>query len=271
MAWVKNCLRAAQIPLVIAVLASGLLGGMAQRGQAGDVPVIAAASSLRFALDEIAEAFRRDTGAAVAISYGSSGNLSRQIRQGAPFEAFLSADEALVDALSRDGFTQGDGLTYARGRLAILVPHGSPLTADPGLDGLELALAGGRISRFAIASPAHAPYGMRAEEALRHRGLWQGIKPKLVYGESIAQAAQFATSGNAQGGIVAYALALAPKVAPLGDHALIPEEWHKPLNQRMVLLKGVGSVAEAFFAFLQQSDARAVLDKYGFASPWETS
>jgi molybdate transport system substrate-binding protein len=271
MAWINSCLRLALNPLAIAAVVFGLLAGTAHRGAADDVPVVAAASSLRFALDEIAAAFRRETGASVAISYGSSGNLSRQIRQGAPFEAFLSADDTLIDALSRDGFTRDGGLTYARGRLAILVPHGSPLSADPGLDGLELALADGRITRFAIASPAHAPYGMRAEEALRHRGLWEDIEPKLVYGENIAQTAQFATSGDAQGGIVAYALALAPKVSTLGEYALIPEDWHKPLNQKMVLLKNAGGVAEAFFAFMQQTDARAVLEKFGFASPGETS
>jgi molybdate transport system substrate-binding protein len=236
---------------------------------AAEVPVIAGAADLQFALEEIAAKFKADTGEEVKLSFGSSGNFARQIRQGAPFEMFLSADETYVLELARDGFTRGDGDLYAIGRIVLIVPHGSPLQADGLLDDLAAALEDGRLTRFAIANPEHAPYGKRAEEALRHKGIWEAIESRLVLGENVSQAAQFATSANAQGGLIAYSLALSPKVSALGTYALVPEEWHSPLLQRMVLLKGAGPVAERFYAYVQQPAARTVFRRYGFVLPGE--
>jgi molybdate transport system substrate-binding protein len=236
-------------------------------GRAAQAPLIAAAADLQFALDEIAAAFTADTGLAVRLTFGSSGNFARQIRQGAPYQLYLSADEDYVLELARDGRTRDQGALYALGRIVVIAPHDSPLRADASLDDLAAALADGRIRRFAIANPDHAPYGRRAEEALRHRGLWEAIAPSLVFGENVSQAAQFATSANAQGGIIAYSLALSPRVSALGTFALIPEQWHSPLRQRMVLLQNAGDTAEAFYRYLQQPAARAVLRQYGFELP----
>jgi molybdate transport system substrate-binding protein len=234
-------------------------------------PLIAAASDLQFALEEVAAAFQADTGRSVTLSMGSSGNIARQIRQGAPYQMFLSADEDYVLALARDGLTRDAGVLYAVGRIALVVPQGSPLRADGTLADLQAALADGRLVKFAIANPDHAPYGRRAEEALRHAGLWEAIRPRLVLGENVSQAAQFATSANAQGGIIAYSLALSPRVAALGTSVLIPADWHAPLRQRMVLLKEAGSVAEQFYAYLQQPAARAIFRRYGFVLPGESN
>ena len=234
-------------------------------------PVIAAAADLQFALGDVAGAFLRETGQDVRLTFGSSGNFARQIRQGAPFEMFLSADEDYVLDLMRDGFTRNEGDLYAIGRIAILVPTGSPLRADGSLEDLRRALNDGRLTRFAIANPEHAPYGQRAEEALRRAGLWEAIESRLVLGENVAQAAQFALSGSSQGGIVAYALALSPRLASQGAHAQIPAEWHSPLRQRMVLLRGAGAVAESFYAFARSPEARAILRRYGFLLPGEQS
>lgn len=241
-----------------------LLGGSPA---AADRPVIAAASDLQFALEEIAAAFRADTGQSVRLSMGSSGNFARQIRQGAPFELFLSADERFVLDLARDGFARDDGALYAVGRIVLMVPHGSPLAADGSLEGLRAALAAGRIARFAIANPEHAPYGKAAMQALMARDLWEPLQPALVLGENVSQAAQFALSGNAQGGIVAYSLALAPALAARGSFALIDADWHAPLRQRMVLLNSAGAVAERFYAYLQEPAARTILERYGFVLP----
>lgn len=150
-----------------------------------------------------------------------------------------------------------------------MVPHGSTLKADVQLKDLRAALADGRIKKFAIANPEHAPYGLRAEEALKHAGLWDAVKDKLVLGENVVQAAQFATSGNAQGGIIAYSLALAPDVSKLGEYALIPAEWHEPLRQRMVLLKGADETTQAFYRYVQEPAARNIMRKYGFVLPNE--
>jgi molybdate transport system substrate-binding protein len=254
-----------------------LLGGAAlavspaRQGWAADEPIIAGAADLQFALKEIAAAFKAETGLSVTLSFGSSGNFARQIRQGAPFQMYLSADEDYVLDLARAGFTRDEGALYAVGRIVIIVPHGSPLKADGSLDDLAAALADGRVARFAIANPEHAPYGKRAEEALRHKGIWEAIQPRLVFGESVSQAAQFATSSNAQGGIIAYSLALASRVSALGSFALISEQWHSPLRQRIALLKNAGPIAERFYAFVQEPAARTVFRKYGFVLPGEAA
>jgi molybdate transport system substrate-binding protein len=166
---------------------------------AQDVPVVVAAADLQFALTEIADAFKKETKREVKLTFGSSGNFFRQIQQGAPFQMYLSADEKFAFDLADKGLTIDRGKLYAVGRIVIITPHGSPLKADGTLADLKAALADGRIKKFAIANPEHAPYGLRAEEALRHVGLWDALKDKLVLGENVSQAAQFATSGGAQG------------------------------------------------------------------------
>lgn len=259
--------RAASAVLLLICLAN-VVG--AQPASGADAPVVAAASDLQFAIEEIAATFHRETGHTLRLTFGSSGNFARQLRQGAPFQLYLSADEDYVLDLARDGLTRDDGVLYAIGRIVVMTPHGSPLEADGSLDSLAAALEAGQITRFAIANPEHAPYGKRAEEALRHRGLWEVIQPRLVLGENVSQAAQFATSGNAQGGIVAYSLALAPVVAQLGNFELLPEDWHSPLRQRMVLLRNAGPVAERFYDYLQQPSARQALAQYGFVLPAES-
>ncbi|MBL8662350.1 MAG: molybdate ABC transporter substrate-binding protein [Candidatus Odyssella sp.] len=236
---------------------------------AAEAPVVAAASDLKFAAEDIAAAYRGETGKALRLVFGSSGNFYQQIRQAAPFEIFLSADEDYVLRLAEEGLTADRGTLYAIGRIALIAPHGSRLAVDGRLEGLRAALAAGRIARFAIANPEHAPYGRRAQEALAHAGLWDAIRPKLVFGENVSQAAQYATSGSTEGGIVAYSLALAPPVARLGAHALIPEDWHRPLRQRMVLLKNASGDARRFYGYLQTPAARRIFKRHGFLLPGE--
>lgn len=262
-----NSLRFVLIALIVSL--SGL-SVLLKPAQAQDAPAVAAASDLQFALEQVATSFRQATGRDVKIAYGSSGNFVRQIRQGAPFQMFLSADEEFVAELAAEGLTQDEGDLYALGRIALLVPHGSPLKADGTLADLRAALAEGRVGKFAIANPEHAPYGRRAKEALRHAGLWEAIEGKLVLGENVSQAAQFATSSGADGGIIAYSLALAPDVAKLGDYALIPDDWHAPLRQRMVLLKGAGETARLFYDFVKSPEGRGILKGYGFVLPGAT-
>jgi molybdate transport system substrate-binding protein len=234
-------------------------------------PNIAAASDLQFALEEVAASFTSETGQTVNLTFGSSGNFLRQIQQGAPFQMFLSADEGFVQQLAQAGKTEDGGKLYAVGRIVLFAPKGSSLKVDAELADLRAALADGRIQKFAIANPEHAPYGRAAEEALRSRGLWNAVQPRLVLGENVSQAAQFATSGTAQGGIFAYSLALSQHVADRGTYVLIPAEWHKPLRQGMVLIKGAGATARAFYAYVQQPAARAIFRKYGFVLPGEAS
>lgn len=232
-----------------------------------EAPAVAAAADLQFALEEVHQQFKADTGQSLRLVFGSSGNFYRQISEGAPFQLFFSADEEYVQKLHEAGMTEDEGALYAVGRIVLMVPNGSPLRADEQLSDLHAALADGRLKKFAIANPEHAPYGRRAEEALKHAGLWAGIKDKLVLGENVAQAAQFATSANAQGGIIAYSLVLSPNLAKRGQFALIPSEWHEPLKQRMVLIKDADATSRAFYRYLQEPAARAILARYGFVLP----
>lgn len=234
-----------------------------------EAPVVAAASDLQFAVTEIAAAFEAETGMRVRLSMGSTGNFARQIREGAPFEMFMAADEQFIADLHADGLTRDEGDLYAVGRVVIMAPHGSTLTPDAELNNLAGMLEAGQISRFAIANPDHAPYGMRAREVLVTRGLWDNLQSFMVLGENVSQAAAFALSGDAEGGIIAYSLALAPQVAERGRFELIPEDRHQPLRQRMALLNNAGPVAEAFYDYMMQPAARQLMERYGFALPRE--
>lgn len=235
--------------------------------QAQTLPTVAAASDLKFAIEEVAARFENETGQKLRLIFGSSGNFKTQILQGAPFHLFMSADEGFVYELADAGKTGDRGRAYAVGRIGIMVPPGSPLKLDGELKDLAAALKDGRLLKFAIANPDHAPYGARAKEALQHAGLWDAIQPRLVLGENISQTAQFATSGSTQGGIIAQSLALAPAVARTGSFQLIPENWHKPLKQRMVLVKGAPPAAKAFYEYLSTPAAQEVMVRYGFAMP----
>ncbi|MBX9451864.1 MAG: molybdate ABC transporter substrate-binding protein [Mesorhizobium sp.] len=247
------------------LLAIGLFSTTASAQE--DAPVVAAAANLQFAIEEIAKSFAADTGKEVRLSMGSTGNIARQIRQGAPFELFLAADEKTLLDLAADGLTRDEGTVYAVGRIVVITPNGSKLAADGSLGSLREALAGGTLGRFAIANPEHAPFGVAAREALTHEGLWDAIQPHIVLGENVSQATQFALSGNTDGGIIAYSLALAPSNRERGTFELVPEEWHEPLRQRMALLKNAGPVAEAFYEYMDQPTAREILERYGFSPP----
>jgi molybdate transport system substrate-binding protein len=254
--------------LILAVLPANAQS-TSDKGKTGPSkpPLVAVAANMRSGLEELAELFRRRSGHELRVTYGSSGNIARQIEQGARFELFLSADEDRVRRLEAAGRTAGESVLYATGRIAIVAPIGSAMAVDGELEGLRRALAEGAVQRFAIANPEHAPYGQAAKEALQRAGLWQAIEKKLVYGENISQAAQYASTSATQGGIIAYALALSDPIRSGTRSALIPQHWHRPLLQRMALLRGAGPVAHAFFAFLQGEEARAVLERHGYGVP----
>ena len=249
------------------LIASSLAFGPVAVRAGEDVPKVAAASDLQFALSETAARFTEQTGKRVSLSFGSSGNFFRQIQEGAPFEGYLSADEQYVFDLAKKGWTLDEGVLYAEGRIAIIVPPGSPLKADGSFADLVANLDAGTVRKFAIANPDHAPYGRAARDALVRAGLWDRIRDQLVLGENVSQAAQFATSGSTDGGIIAYSLALAPKVSQLGEVALIAADQHDPLRQRMVLTRKAGQTAREFYAYLQSKAAQDVLKQYGFSVP----
>jgi molybdate transport system substrate-binding protein len=245
------------------LLALSLFGAPARSAQGA--PVVAAASNLNFALTDIANAFERTRGMRVALVFGASGTLTRQIQDGAPFEIFLAADEEFTKQLETR-FARDAGVVYAVGRLALFAPTGSPLVVDDRLEGLARLVNSGAVGRFAIANPDVAPYGRAAEAVLRKRGLWDALRPHLVLGDTVAQAAQFATSGNASGGLIAYSLVRSPGFTSRGTSVVIPSVEHPPLRQRMVLLKRAGRVAEEFYVDLQSAPAREMFLKHGYSA-----
>lgn len=227
---------------------------------------IAAAADLKFAMDEIVTAFKKEhAGHQLEVVYGSSGKLHTQIQQGAPYDIFFSADIAFPRELASKGMAASEVKPYAVGRIVLW---------SNGMDSKKMTLASladSRITRIAIANPKHAPYGKRAEEALRALGLWEKLEPKFVYGENIAHAAQFVQTGNAQVGIIALSLALNPELAKKGGYYLIPDNLHKPLEQGYIITKRGAHkpLARKFAGYINSRPARAVMVRYGFVLPGE--
>ncbi len=240
---------------------------LAQPAIAQDMPNVAVAANMSAAMPAIVEAFAQASGRSVKVAYGSSGNFRRQIAQGAPFQLFLSADEEFAEALASDGHAESAGAIYAVGRLAFYVPQGSPVGIDNKLKDLGAAAADGRLKRLALANPELAPYGRAARDALERVGLWEAVKGKLVLGENVGQAARFLATGEAQAGFIQLALAAGPELKARGAWATVPESWHAPLRQRMVLVKGAGDTARRFYDFMLGPQAQALLKQHGYASP----
>lgn len=226
--------------------------------------IVAAASSVKFAIEEIAQEFNAETGLEVQFSFGSSANLTRQIIQQAPFELFISADEAYVLRLWHQGLTPNQGVVYAKGKLALFIPHNSPLNTPETTNNVQNILHSKQIQHLAIANPELAPYGKMAKEFLVTTNLWQTLKHKLVLGENVAQAAQFAISGATEVGIIAYAYSFNPKLQKKGKFLKLSSENYQPLLARMVLVNNASSTANKFYQYLQQDTAKKIFVRHGF-------
>ncbi|HKB12892.1 MAG TPA: molybdate ABC transporter substrate-binding protein, partial [Vicinamibacterales bacterium] len=221
---------------------------------AGQPLRIAAASDLQAALPSLASEFERSTGQRVALTFGSSGNFFTQLQNGAPFDVFLSADIDYPRQLERDGTAETGSLyNYASGRIVLWTRADSPLDLKRGL----AALADPSVRRIAIANPDHAPYGRAAVAALHHEGIYDRVLPKLVRGENIAQAAQFVQSGNADAGIVALSLAMAPGLAATGRYVDIPESFYPRIEQAAVVIAASKQkdAARQFLEFLKRPES----------------
>lgn len=222
---------------------------------------VAGASDLSMAFREIAVEFEKETGYRVVLSLGSTGMLSRQIEQGAPFDVFFAANRKFVEDLEKGGhILPGSIELYAEGRIVIAVRK------SPGLKVRSLEdLKKNNITRVAIANPEHAPYGMAAKEALKSLGLWDELRPKLVYGENIRQALQFVDSGNASAGIIARSIADAPGI----DFVEVPSTLHAPISQAAGVVSSSKEKegARAFIKFVNGPKGSSIMKKYGFLPP----
>lgn len=236
-------------------------------GAQGAPLMVAAAADLRFALGEVMAPFQATRPATrIAVIHGSSGKLATQVRHGAPFDVFMSADRAFADDLHRAGHTAAAPRLYAVGHLVAW-------SAEAALGRLPLAelVRHPEVKRLAIANPEHAPYGRRAMEALQSQGLLEVARPKLVLGDNIAQAAQYVETGVAQAGLVALSLVRSPSLQGRGAYTRVPAAWHQPLEQALVITRRAAdnALAHAFVAYLETPPARATLRRFGFALPGE--
>jgi len=226
---------------------------------------VAAASDLTPAFEELGREFQAAHSIKVVFSFGSSGLLEKQIENGAPMDVFAAANMDYIDQLDKKGLiVPGTRAIYARGRITLWTPKDSALHIEKIAD-----LTSAAVKRIAIANPDHAPYGMAAREALQKAGVWETIKPKVIYGDNIRQTLQFAQTGNVDVAIAALSLSLQSD----GRWVLIPEELHKPLDQAFALIKGTKNekAAREFAVFINGPQGRLIMRKYGFALPGETA
>lgn len=227
---------------------------------------IAAASDLQFALPELAADFEKQSGTTVALTFGSSGTFVSQIQNGAPFDLFFSADSAYANKLIETNFAEKQSFyIYGIGHLVLWLPKDSPLANQP--LGWKILLDN-RIRKIAIANPAHAPYGKAAVEALKHAGVYDQLQPKLVSGDNVSQAAQFAQSGAADVALISLSQAVAPALKD-GLHWQVPAADYSPLEQAVVLLSASKekTAAANFLAYLKSNAAKSILARFGFQLP----
>jgi molybdate transport system substrate-binding protein len=257
------------VALVVVVSASIALAARDAGGQGqsqGQGLTVAAAADLQSVFPTVAAQFEKETGRHVTVTFGSSGNFFAQIQNGAPFDLFFSADIDYPKRLDSASLVEPDTLyEYATGKIVLWTRKDSGI--DPGR-GLQV-LRDANVRRIAIANPEHAPYGRAALAALRHEQLYDAVQPKIVLGENISQTAQFVQSGNAEVGIIALSLALAPAAKELGSYAEIPASFYPPIQQAAVILKSSPNkaLAREFLAFLKRGDVVQTMRSFGFAVP----
>ena len=229
---------------------------------------VAAAADLKFALDEVIAQYKKiDPDTEVNATYGSSGNFFTQITEKAPFDLFLSADLEYPKTLIDKKLAKKDSLfVYGVGRLVLWVPKQSPLDVET--FGLKV-LSDAKARKIAIANPRHAPYGRAAEATLKSQGLYEGVEKRLVFGENIAQTAEFVRTGAADAGLIALSLALSPAMKNDGKFWEVPASFHPTLAQGGVVLEAAKepAAAEKFRQFLAGKNGQEVLARFGFGRP----
>jgi molybdate transport system substrate-binding protein len=224
---------------------------------------IAAATDLKFALDEIVERYHHlHPSEKIVVTYGSSGKLAAQVREGAPFDIFFSADTEKPEAIAHEGRTEGPTFLYAHGHVVLWVRQESKVT----LDGLMKCLFDPGVTKIAIANALTAPYGVAAETALKRAGLWEKVSGKIIKGENVSQAAQYVESSAADIGLIAESLAMSPTLKKEGRFVEVDSSLSVPLSQAGVLLKGKNSfIAKKFREFLLGSEGKKILASFGLS------
>jgi molybdate transport system substrate-binding protein len=227
--------------------------------------VVSAASNLILAFEELGARYEQQTGRPVTFNFAASGQLAQQIDQGAPVDLFVSANVAYVEDLATKGRVLPDSVqVYARGRLTLWTRADSTFTMESIHD-----LLNPEVGRVAIANPEHAPYGVAARQALQTASVWEEIQPKLVLGENVRQALQFAETGNVDAALLPSSLSITSD----GHWAYIPEELHMPIDQTLGVVADSPHQAEArdFAAFITGAQGQTILSEHGFMPPAEVT
>jgi molybdate transport system substrate-binding protein len=254
------------ISIVLALLLVVLLNACQGVVSGGVEPVtltVSAASDLAYAFEEIGTLFEAETGTGVVFNFGSTGQLAQQIESGAPIDLFAAANMAFVDELEEQGLILPDTKAlYARGRITLW----TRVDNQKRIDRIE-DLADPSIRRIAIANPDHAPYGIAAREALQSAGIWTDVQPKLVLGENVRQALQYAETGNVDVAIVALSLSVTSE----GHWVPVPQKLHQPLDQALAVVTGAQHEQQArqFAGYINSAEGREIMRKYGFTLPGE--
>lgn len=228
---------------------------------------VSAASDLTYAFTEIGKQFEAETGHRVVFNFGSTGQLTQQIEQGAPVDVFAAANVSFVEELERQGLILPDTKQlYARGRITLWTRADSPLQITSLAD-----LTRPEVRRIAIANPDHAPYGVAARQAMQTAGIWEAVQPKLVLGENVRQTLQYAETGNVDAAIVALSLSVPAAGGTAGRWMVISQELHPPIDQALAVIKGTKheAAARAFAAFVNGPQGRQIMRKYGLVLPGE--
>jgi len=226
---------------------------------------VAVASNFLGTLNEIITNFQRDTSHTAVVSPGSSGKLYAQIKHGAPFDVFFSADGKRPILLEEEGLAvKGSRFVYAVGRLTLWSPDSNMVHGEG-----RAVLSDGHFEHLAIANPKTAPYGRAAEQTLNKLDLWEDLKGRIVQGENIGQTFQFVFSKNAQLGFVALSQVLDPKINGSGSRWDVPRSFHDPLEQEAVLLVTgkEHEAAKAFLEYVQGDKSRAIIEQFGYGVP----
>ena len=251
---------------ILASLPVFATGGDAQKSPPAEL-TIAAAADLKFALDELTKQYKEQFPAAkINVTYGSSGNFFAQLQNGAPFDLFFSADIAYPRKLAESGLAADDVFLYGIGCLVVWVPKNSPVAVDQ--LGIK-SLLEPSIRKIAVANPEHAPYGRAAVAALKSLQVYDQVASRLVYGENIAQTAEFVQSGAADVGILALSLAVAPQMRDAGRFWPVPLDAYPRMEQGGIILKSSKNLeaARAFRDFVLGDHGRDVLKRFGFNIP----
>lgn len=231
----------------------------------GQIASVAVAANMKDAFAEINAAYKATGKPDLRVVYGSSGNFTAQIMNGAPFNLFISADEQFVQELYKNGKTVDGGKIYAIGKIAMITKNSSGIRLLN--DKAELVNAITRANKVAIAKPELAPYGKAAVEYMKAEGLWDLAKGKLVYGDNIGVATMYVSTGAADIGFTALSLAQSTEVAKLTSYLMVSDKLYEPIKQRMVLIKGAPQEATDLYQFIQTPKAKEILVKYGYAVP----